>query len=108
MRFWLGFLVALVSSSAFANGTTNVIGSGNYSCATWNSASRVDDMQTINWIGGYWSGANAMNDSDHQVGNSVGASGVIGEIRLFCQQHPSVTILQAAVAVYNRMALVRR
>lgn len=105
MRFWLSFLVAVVSSSNSAHATT-VLGVGNYSCATWLSASKGDELQTINWIGGYWSGANAMNNVDHNVGYNTDANGIIGEIKLYCSYHPSSTILGASIAVYDRMARI--
>jgi hypothetical protein len=75
-------------------------GTGRMSCATWNSE---NDAQVQAWTLGYWTGLNVMNPKDHTVGSSTDGEGIIGEVRLVCQAHPAMGVLDAENIVYGRM-----
>jgi hypothetical protein len=80
-------------------------GMGNQSCASWtdNPAATVAGDQ---WILGYWSALNLVNTTNKSVGSKTDGEGVLGEVRLYCQQHPSMLINAAVSDVYVRMAKV--
>ena len=62
----------------------------------------VSTSSTIGyWILGFWSGLNAAKDA--RVGDETTASGVIGEVKLYCASHPSVTLPQATLDTYGAM-----
>jgi hypothetical protein len=44
-----------------------------------------------------------MNPKDHTVGSSTDGEGIIEEVRLVCQAHPPMGILDAENIVYGRM-----
>lgn len=107
MRFWLALLVAVVGSSISARAVQVVGVGGKTSCATWFSGNKFDDIQVRHWIGGFWSGANALNTTDDGVGSDTDANGIFGEVRLYCSQHPSATLFRASADVYDSMARKR-
>ena len=70
-------------------------------CADINAISaRADDTVGL-WILGFWSGMNAANHA--LVGDGTTASGVIGEVKLYCTSHPSVDLPQATFDTYAVM-----
>jgi hypothetical protein len=75
------------------------------SCAKWQS-SRVEEIHGLNWLLGWWSAANQLNagytGKPGTVGNSTDGMGVIGEVKLLCQQQPSLSLLDATSRVYRR------
>jgi hypothetical protein len=58
------------------------------------------------WILGFWSGLNAANDA--LVGDGTTANGVIGEVKLYCTSHPSVSLPQATLDTYAMMKKLRK
>jgi hypothetical protein len=75
-------------------------------CADVNgTAAKTDDMVGV-WILGFWSGLNAANHA--LVGDNSSASGVIGEVKLYCAGHPSLGIAQAAFDTYAAMKKTER
>src|SRR6266702_2704131 len=104
MRFKLTILAAIISFPAFADSTVTVFGQGNKSCAKFLSADESAVIDYNVWIVGYWSGANSLNVVDHTVGNDTDAQGVVGEVRLYCSQHPSATLFRATGDVYFHMS----
>ena len=58
------------------------------------------------WILGFWSGLNAANNG--LVGDGTTANGVIGEVKLYCASHPSVSLPQATLDSYVAMKKARR
>jgi len=53
------------------------------------------------WVLGFWSGLNAAKDA--RVGDETTANGVIGEVKLYCASHPSVSLPQATLDTYDAM-----
>ena len=47
------------------------------------------------WILGFWSGLNAANNALRAIATT--ASGVVGEVKLYCTAHPSAGLAQATV-----------
>ncbi len=95
------FLLLCFQGGSSARGQlTNVFGIGRKSCATWNSE---NNAQVQAWALGYWTGLHVMNPKDHTVGSSTDGEGIIEEVRLVCQAHPPMGILDAENIVYGRM-----
>ncbi len=70
-------------------------------CADVNGTpAKTDDTVGV-WILGFWSGLNAANRA--LVGDSTTASGVIGEVKLYCTTHPSLGLAQATFDTYAAM-----
>lgn len=70
------------------------------SCAS--AGERVINDVTINyWILGFWTGMNTATAS--QVGRSTDTKGVLGEVKLYCDAHPSATITEATTVTYQRL-----
>ncbi|KQM57299.1 MULTISPECIES: hypothetical protein [unclassified Sphingomonas] len=73
-------------------------------CADLNDGDQ--DLREVmrQWIIGFWSGMNVGERAQAgSVGRNTSASGVFGEIALFCKSHPSMLIDQATFAVRERM-----
>lgn len=83
------------------------LGIGRDSCASWlvNATSERDGE---NWILGYWTGVNSANPGNPLVGKSTDGEGLIGEVRLICTSKPSISLVDATVAVYNQFVRDRR
>jgi hypothetical protein len=58
------------------------------------------------WILGFWSGLNAANDA--LVGDATTANGIVGEVKLYCAGHPSVSLPQATLDTYAMMQKRRK
>jgi hypothetical protein len=58
------------------------------------------------WVLGYWSGLNTGHRAT--VGTESSANGVVGEVKLFCERHPSVKLVDAIEAVYFVMSTARK
>lgn len=70
-------------------------------CADISAISTKGDDTVGLWILGFWSGMNAANHA--LVGDSTTASGVIGEVKLYCASHPSADLPQATFDTYATM-----
>lgn len=70
-------------------------------CADVSTISAKADDTVGLWILGFWSGMNAANHA--LVGDGTTASGVIGEVKLYCASHPSVDLPQATFDTYAVM-----
>ncbi len=70
-------------------------------CADINGTTAKTDDTAGLWILGFWSGMNAANHS--LVGDRTTASGVIGEVKLYCAGHPSIALPQATFDTYAAM-----
>ncbi len=56
------------------------------------------------WVIGFWSGMNvAERAKTGIVGHSTSATGIFGEVALFCRSHPAMAIDQATFAVREQM-----
>lgn len=93
-------VVASIALPASAQAQAFQAWGGSDSCATWQSDSAHREAGNW-WIWGFWSGRNSGRTA--LVGRSTDANGVIAEIKLTCQAQPSMTIVQATIAVYERM-----
>jgi len=77
-----------------------------FGCADLNEMG-VNTTDTIgSWILGFWSGLNAANDA--LVGDRTTANGVIGEVKLHCASHPSVSLPQATLDTYAAIKKAER
>ena len=70
-------------------------------CADMNDAGLTATSMVGTWILGFWSGLNAARNA--HVGDSTTASGVVGEVKLYCSAHPSVSLAQATLDTYSAM-----
>jgi hypothetical protein len=72
-------------------------------CADFLKGEAEHDEAFRQWLLGFWSGMNVgERSSAGQVGRSTSATGIIGELALFCESHPSLAIDQAAFAVRQK------
>lgn len=103
MRRWLILFLLLCGTRANADET--VFGptrSGvQIVCADVNELGVNQSDLVGTWILGFWSGLNAAKNA--RVGDSTTASGVVGEVKLYCSGHPSVTLPQATLDTYDAM-----
>jgi len=93
-------LIALVAlAAAEPTQQSSYIWGGQQSCATWlsNEAQKAAGSW---WVWGYWSGLNVQ--SNGAVGRSTDANGVIGEVKLYCENAPSTSLINATTQVYLR------
>jgi hypothetical protein len=98
-------MLTLASSCFSPSRATTVtnFGAGLLSCASWEPNRELD---ISGWILGYWTGLNELGGGDgnhHQVGNSTDVKGILGEVKLFCRNNPSVSISDAIYNVYSRL-----
>lgn len=102
---WLAVIALVLATDTtgqeLANGPglIKAFGIGIRSCATW-----LDDpgseISGSNWILGYWTGMNTNNNTNHAVGDSTDALGIISEIKKLCTEKPSLTLSEAAEKTY--------
>src|SRR5215472_10460573 len=100
MARWLGLLALLCATQANSdqmlfgptrNGVEIV-------CADVNDMKVTSADLLGTWILGFWSGLNAAKNG--RVGSNTTAAGVVGEVRLYCSNHPSASLAQAALTTY--------
>jgi len=108
MRRWIGALALMSAVPASAeqalfapmrNGEEVV-------CADVPEIDTATTAKVNYWILGFWSGLNAARKG--LVGDSTTASGVIGEVKLYCTTHPSLGLAQATMDTYANMREARR
>ena len=99
-------LMAALSTAASGqdlSGTTLVMGIGQRSCAYWReSPAKIEDGK--NWIRGFWTGLNYMNDANHSVGKQTDPAGILAEIDKECDAKPSAQLGAATANVFMEMA----
>ena len=108
MRRWIVLAALLWTVPAQADQTLfgPTRGGDQFVCADLTEVG-VNATSTIGyWILGFWSGLNAANNG--LVGEATTASGVIGEVKLYCASHPSVDLPQATLDTYLTMKKARR
>lgn len=79
-----------------------LFGDGSSSCATWLYEPGEYDLG-VQWVFGYWSAFNIVNQKNHSVGHTTDGRGIIGEVKLECQAHPSEELEDAAAVIYRRL-----
>jgi hypothetical protein len=103
MRQWVGLIALLAATHANADQT--IFGPTRNGiqvvCADVNELQATADDLIGTWILGFWSGLNAAKNA--RVGDVTTSSGVVGEVRLYCSSHPSVTLPQATLDTYTGM-----
>ena len=108
MRTWL--LVAALASAAPSAAEQTLFGpmrnGSQFVCADVNELGASTSTTVGYWILGFWSGLNAANNG--LVGDGTTANGVIGEVKLYCTAHPSVTLPQATLDTYTAMKKARK
>lgn len=70
-------------------------------CADVNDLHGMSGDMVTTWILGFWSGLNAAKSA--HVGDATTASGVVGEVKLYCSSHPSFSLAQATLDTYVSM-----
>lgn len=76
-----------------------VVGAGRQSCATWLSNAELEYEGNV-WVFGFWTGANFHSGSGG-TGSTTDALGLLGEIKLRCQQAPADQLAVVAWRVYQ-------
>lgn len=108
MKRWLGLAALLCTTPAGAEQTlfAPMRNGASIVCADVTEVPITTTSATGYWVLGFWSGLNAANDA--LVGDSTTASGVIGEVKLYCASHPSISLPQATLDTYSAMKKPRR
>lgn len=57
--------------------------------------------EAASWVTGFVTGMNAADSA--MVGQTTTTSGLLGEVKLHCEQHPSDTLMNASYATYQRL-----
>ena len=108
MRAWL-FAVALIWPLPLDAEQTlfgPMRNGAQFVCADLNEVGANTNDTIGYWILGFWSGLNAANNG--LVGDGTSANGVIGEVKLYCTSHPSVSLPQATLDTYNAMKKAKK
>jgi hypothetical protein len=103
----LGLALCARAEAQEIGGMAWAFGMGTQSCAYWLSNYRSENAGE-HWISGYWSGLNVGNTNDHDVGHTVDAEGIIGEVKKFCKDHPSELLTVATGTVYFMLGSRKR
>lgn len=103
MRTWL--LAAALLSPVPAQAEQTLFGpmrnGAQFVCADLNEVGASTTDTIGYWVLGFWSGLNAANNG--LVGDGTTANGVIGEVKLYCTSHPSISLPQATLDTYSAM-----
>lgn len=108
MTRWIGLVALLCAAPVDADQTLfgPMRNGAPFVCADLTDVG-VTTADTIGyWILGFWSGLNTANDA--LVGEATTANGIIGEVKLYCASHPSVSLPQATLDTYSEMRKARR
>ena len=103
MARWMGLFVLACATQANADQTLfgPTRNGVQIVCADVNDTGVTAASLLGTWILGFWSGLNAAKNA--HVGDGTTASGVVGEVKLYCSAHPSVSLAQAALDTYAAM-----
>jgi hypothetical protein len=103
LKFAVLLIVMSTPASADEKSETLVMGIGMRSCAYWReSAAKIEDGN--NWIRGFWTGLNFMNEGNHAVGSQTDPAGILAEVNKECEAKPSVQLGIATTKVFMEMA----
>jgi hypothetical protein len=104
------FVMFIAVRSAPAD-TFLAFGRGGQSCASWIH----DPLPGDNWIMGFWSGMNAMDQSFRhardgwsgggRTGENTDGRGILSEVRKVCQDKPSASLLEVVQEVYRNFEI---
>ena len=100
---WLGFFALVWATQVSADQTLfgPTRNGVQLVCADVSDAKITATDLVGTWVLGFWSGLNAAKNA--RVGDSTTASGLIGEVKLYCSSHPSVSLAQATLDTYTAM-----
>jgi len=103
MSKWLALLTLLCATQANADQTLfgPTRNGVQLVCADVNDGGLTVTGLVGTWILGFWSGLNAAKNA--HVGDATTASGVVGEVKLYCSTHPSLGLAQATLDTYTAM-----
>lgn len=104
-RIWLALLLVAAPASADQAMFGPSRNGAPFVCADLNDIGAKPGDTIGSWILGFWSGLNAANNA--LVGEATTASGVVGEVKLYCTAHPSVGLAQATFDTYAAMKKVK-
>lgn len=90
------------SPARAGNVTVAEYGVGTQSCGSW-TLGGSDPSAVVDWVLGFWTGENGGNDTNHLVGHTTDAYGIVGEVQKDCQANPSKSIAWAVSDTYYRM-----
>lgn len=95
-------LVCAAPVSPALAGDVMVLGIGRSSCAAWTP---IRENEALAYIYGYWSAINeARNEAgiNGTIGSETDTQGIVGEVRLRCQQNPSMPFRTAILDTYAK------
>ena len=103
MSKWMGLLALVCATQTNADQTLfgPTRNGVQIVCADVNDVGLTASGMVGTWILGFWSGLNAAKNA--HVGDGTTASGVVGEVKLYCSAHPSVNLAQATLNTYSAM-----
>jgi hypothetical protein len=78
-----------------------MMGSGINSCAKA-FADPVTERISVEWAFGYFTDRNEQTLA--MVGQGTDSEGIVGELKLYCQNHPSDLFVTAAARTYDKLA----
>lgn len=80
-------------------------------CVNLETNQLLKENQLRQWILGFWSGINVgsgIQGGAFDTGHSLTSDGIIGEIKLYCKQHPSTELTRATIDVFKNMNALRK
>ena len=103
MSKWIGLIALACATQANADQTLFGLTRNGVQivCADVNDQGLTASGMVGTWILGFWSGLNAAKNA--HVGDGTTASGVVGEVKLYCSAHPSLSLAQATLDTYSAM-----
>lgn len=106
MRFIVASAVLFLSPPAVASNVWTLTHNGeSVTCATVFSPTsplnEVGRAQAREWIIGYLSGLNVAAHAN--VGTGSDAEGMVGEVRLYCESHPSMELIDAVDGAWSNL-----
>lgn len=96
---FVAFALLVSETSPFKrNVEVDVLGAGNFSCASAFSPEYYD--QTFAWIMGYWTGVGMARGARSPL--QTDGAGVVGEVKKLCNENPSMRLVEANSKTYLR------
>jgi hypothetical protein len=103
-RLVVGAMMAVVSGHiasaqpAVASGAA-IFGMGTQSCST--AVQSRYAAESVGWALGYFSAFNIVNARNHAVGRSIGAKGILEQVKQECETHSSEAFDLAISKIYD-------
>jgi hypothetical protein len=108
MLKWMGLLAFVCATPLYADQTLfgPTRNGAQIVCADLNDVGATPSDITGTWNLGFWSGLNAAKNA--RVGDTTTANGVLGEVKLYCSMHPSLSLAQATLDTYSAIRNSRK